>query len=166
MERTYTGPMLATARNLIRHGYSDEYNDAQMIAMFGTKHGTQACKDALDAAKAQPTAPVKGLTVSIYKDGGKSHSNGGISSIYDEALIIGENIPEIFSGENLPIITLERGAFAGTVRAKPVHFDGKAPWYMFGGCFIHTSDSRFTEAVRKIVGGEFYGAVALHDRTE
>jgi len=37
---------------------------------------------------------------------------------------------------------------------------------MFGGNYASTSDSRFGEAVEKIIGTRFYGAVAVHDRVE
>ena len=39
-------------------------------------------------------------------------------------------------------------------------------WTMFGGNYAGTSDSRFTEAVEKITGARFYGAVPIHDRVE
>lgn len=37
---------------------------------------------------------------------------------------------------------------------------------MMGGAYVATSDSRFAEAVEKMLGQNFYGAVALHDRVE
>jgi hypothetical protein len=37
---------------------------------------------------------------------------------------------------------------------------------MDGGNFAATSDSRFNEACRKLLGHDFYGAVAIHDRVE
>jgi hypothetical protein len=46
-------------------------------------------------------------------------------------------------------------------RAEPLPTgDEPASWYMFGGSFIFTSDSRFRQAI------DFYGAVPLHDRRE
>lgn len=114
----------------------------------------------------------QGLRVSIFKTEGKSYSNNGISARFDEALVVGEDIAPIFGNDDgkLPVIRLERGAFAGTVIAKVVYdpsgaHEGKV-LAMYGGCFVSTSDSRFSEAARKIVGGEFYGAVPLHDRFE
>ena len=37
---------------------------------------------------------------------------------------------------------------------------------MFGGSFCDTSDSRFSQAVRGMLGVNFYGAVPIHDRIE
>jgi hypothetical protein len=35
---------------------------------------------------------------------------------------------------------------------------------MFGGNYAETCDSRFQEALRKVTGARFYGAVPIHDR--
>jgi len=37
---------------------------------------------------------------------------------------------------------------------------------MFGGNFAHTSDSRVSDAVARLLGHRFYGAIAIHDRYE
>ena len=37
---------------------------------------------------------------------------------------------------------------------------------MFGGNFAATSDSRFYEAIEKMLGHNFYGAIPIHDRIE
>lgn len=37
---------------------------------------------------------------------------------------------------------------------------------MAGGAFVATSDSRFSEAVSRMLGHSFYGAVSLHDHYE
>jgi hypothetical protein len=73
-------------------------------------------------------------------------------------------IPPIFPANGLPVIRLEANGRTGTARLVPLECEGK--WTMFGGCFGHTSDSRFTAAVRAIVGFPFYGAVPIHDRVE
>lgn len=39
-------------------------------------------------------------------------------------------------------------------------------WWQMGGNFAHTSDSRFNEAIRRLTGIPFYGALAIHDRRE
>lgn len=40
-------------------------------------------------------------------------------------------------------------------------------WHMMGGNYGACSDSRFGEAVRELLGVEFYnGAIPIHDRTE
>ena len=37
---------------------------------------------------------------------------------------------------------------------------------MDGGNFAASSDSRFSQACRELLGHHFYGAVAIHDRVE
>tara|TARA_S200002703_G_scaffold134844_1_gene123527 strand:+ start:8 stop:364 length:357 start_codon:yes stop_codon:yes gene_type:complete len=39
-------------------------------------------------------------------------------------------------------------------------------WTMMGGNYAATSDSRFNEAINKMTGQDFYGAVPIHDRIE
>ena len=41
-----------------------------------------------------------------------------------------------------------------------------SPRYMFGGNYAACSDSRFNEAIKKLTGQDFYGAVPIHDRRE
>ena len=41
-----------------------------------------------------------------------------------------------------------------------------SPRYMFGGNYAACSDSRFNEAIKKLTGQDFYGAVPIHDRKE
>ena len=40
----------------------------------------------------------------------------------------------------------------------------KGKWTMFGGNYATTSDSRFSELCEELLGTNFYGAVAVHDR--
>jgi hypothetical protein len=42
----------------------------------------------------------------------------------------------------------------------------KGKWTMFGGNYAGTSDSRFSRLCDQLLGGTFYGAVAIHDRVE
>jgi hypothetical protein len=37
---------------------------------------------------------------------------------------------------------------------------------MFGGCYVATSDSRFSRKIENLLGFPYYGAVPLHDRVE
>ena len=91
----------------------------------------------------------------IYKHNADSCSNFGISSKYDEVVIVDEFHSD--AAENAVVIvkdkiinnTIER------IRAVPANSNGK--WDMFGGCFIHTSNG--------IV--PYSGiAIKLHDRFE
>lgn len=111
-------------------------------------------------------APVerKGLVVSVFMDSNPDCTNNGISSRYTELLLVGDDIPEIFDGEGLPRVELNKGYTEGTVFAAPT--GATRGEYMAGGNFLYTSDSRFSDAVRKITGSAFVGAVPIHDRKE
>lgn len=118
-----------------------------------------------------------GLTVSIFKSDMGDCSNGGISGKFTEAMVVGvergnwdpsTELPE------LPRVMLKQGAYPGIAVAVPVQETPDGQWVpdgegigpMMGGCYISCSDSRFVEAVEKITGARFYGAVPLHDRWE
>ena len=80
-------------------------------------------------------------------------SNNGLSS-YKTLLQIGCDI-ELVKGHR------------NTCIARPITDtpEGHTGW-TFGGSYIATSDSRFSEAVEEITGQDFYGAIPLHDRTD
>ena len=44
--------------------------------------------------------------------------------------------------------------------------DAEGKGVMFGGNYAACSDSRFNEAIKKLTGQDFYGAVPIHDRKE
>lgn len=115
-----------------------------------------------------------GLTLHIYKSGLGDCSNGGISGRCDEVVCVNAVGPDE-PDENRPPVLLIPGALMGTARCVPAYQDAKGRYVygsvdligpMMGGCYVSTSDSRFSEKVEEIVGGRFYGAVALHDRYE
>jgi hypothetical protein len=111
---------------------------------------------------------MKGLTVSIYKDNGKSYDGkGNFSSRLDRVVVLPSedfpNIPEIFEGDadGTNYVKIIKRAPTGKeiFTAYPCDAEGnidKKTWYMFGGCYLMTSDSRFP----------FQYPVPLHDRTE
>lgn len=117
-----------------------------------------------------------GIIAQIVKPVGRDWSNGeSISSRFRQVVI--ENISGPHEpGEDRPAVVLVEGNQPGTVmvvsienatelvNGEAVPFDFRGP--MFGGCYIETSDTRFTEAVEAITKHPFYGAVALHDRFE
>lgn len=109
---------------------------------------------------------MKGLLVNIYKTAGQECSNGGVSAYADRAILIGEGIPQIFSAATgQPILKLVKGNLSGTVKIVPLEQPAGKCGPMFGGAYVATSDSRFSEVVEKICGTRF-GAVPLHDRFE
>lgn len=95
-------------------------------------------------------------------------SNGGISARCDRVTIVNCDGPDIMPTEDAPAVRLDKRA--DVLRLVPVVWNGvewvTAGWHMFGGTYVATSDSRFADACRRVLGARFYGAVALHDRTE
>lgn len=110
-------------------------------------------------------APLKGLTALIYRDAlGIDYSNRGISATATEVTVVGPGIDPVFEAtEQRPAVRIikRENANEATYHAEPLPTeDEPAPWYMFGGAFIFSSDSRFRAGI------DFYGAVPLHDRRE
>ena len=65
--------------------------------------------------------------------------------------------------DHYPAAQLEKGPF-NSLHIKPECIGDEHS--MDGGNFAATSDSRFNDACRKLLGHHFYGAVAIHDRVE
>lgn len=103
-----------------------------------------------------------GLLASIFRSDDRDFSAGGISSRYKQVCIM--NVEGPFEpSDTAPAVRLEKGPM-NSLHLVPEESSGK--WTMMGGCFVHTSDSRFSRAAEKILGHGWYGAVALHDRVE
>ena len=100
----------------------------------------------------------KGITVSVYRSG-TDCTNGGVSAAYDEFVLIGEGLPEVFlPSENCPALELHwRG---GHLYAAPVAppSGAKTIGPMMGGNFVYSCDSRF----RRVS----LSPIAVHDRYE
>lgn len=95
---------------------------------------------------------IRGLRCNIYRPAHGNYSNGGLSSRVDQVTLVGPEIHGPFApSEDAPAVELRR--LGGVLNAKPVD---DPRWWMFGGCFIYTSDSRFPSNA----------PIALHDRTE
>jgi hypothetical protein len=109
----------------------------------------------------------QGLIISVFKNPSYAEcSNGGISSKYDQALVVGPDIPKIFDAGGLPMVRLVAGNLPGTAKVIPLEINPNACGPMFGGAYVGCSDSRWCDAIEKICGNRFYGAVSLHDRFE
>ena len=116
---------------------------------------------------------INAIPVYVYRNARHGDcTNHGISAKYDELLVYcpeghvkvdTDNLPENFAMLQL------RHVFGTTViptvypadwkDGKPVVRGGK--WYMMGGNYCATSDSRFNDMLNGM-----YGAVAIHDRYE
>lgn len=114
-----------------------------------------------------------GLPAQIYKHNGQSYSNGGLSERVDEVTIV--NIDGPFEPtDKAPAVLLVRGNLPNTAKIVPASKLGET-WFqlcpeklvgpMSGGTFVSTSDSRLSEAVRKLTGS-YSSIVPLHDRFE
>jgi len=106
-----------------------------------------------------------GLIINVFRANGSDCTNGGISAENDSLLLVGAGVPEIFHpSPDMPTVTLVTRIFGGEPVRSLVPCDDNAKplkgWYMFGGNFGYTSDSRFSE----LTG--IYGAIAIHDRQE
>ena len=107
-----------------------------------------------------------GMTVSVYRWGLGECTNGGISARVGSLCVT--NVEGPFNpGPALPAVELVQGpggkghAILQDPRQRPGMVGP-----MFGGNYAETSDSRFQEALRKVTGARFYGAVPIHDRWE
>jgi hypothetical protein len=119
-----------------------------------------------------------GLIVDFYR-GRQDFTRGGVSSRYDSGVVV--NIPGPVSGavDGLATLYLTTGGMDNPVLV-PVRYEADAPvpdgWIvdrpegavgpMMGGNFAATSDSRFFEAVERLCGYRYVGALPVHDRFE
>ena len=114
------------------------------------------------------------LTLSVLRDARWDCTNNGISSRFNEILLIcldgGPHKIDLDQGipENLCYLRCrEFGDRRGfSIVPADVKEDGEivardGKWYMMGGNFAYTSDSRFSDMLDGM-----YGAVAIHDRAE
>lgn len=112
-----------------------------------------------------------GLLVEVYRFPLGDCTNRGISSLAKSLCLVnvsGPGEPSVCH----PAAMLVPGNIKGTVKIVPAEQDEQLEWvkedgwWMMGGNYAATSDSRFHEAVRAIIGSESYGAVPIHDRSE
>lgn len=103
-----------------------------------------------------------GLIAEIYKPNYGDCSANGVSARHSKVCIV--NVEGPFApGPDAPAVKLVKRKH-GNVVCIPEEVAGE--WTMFGGCFVHSSDSRFNEAVEKLADYDFGFPVALHDRVE
>ena len=116
---------------------------------------------------------IKALPIHVYRHGNTDCTNGGISGKYTELLIAcpdgfvdvdSENIPENFAMVEMRHVygnTIIPTIYPAEINAKGEVAKRGGKWYMMGGNYGATSDSRFSDMI-----AGFYGAVAIHDRYE
>lgn len=107
-----------------------------------------------------------GLLAYVYRTGRISDcSNGGISASFHEVTIVNVEGP-CDPSPAAPAVKLVPGAFVGTALIVPCNKPEGRIGPMMGGAYVATSDSRFSNAVERLTGHPFYGAVPFHDRFE
>lgn len=104
-----------------------------------------------------------GLTVYVYRDTLGDCTNGGISSKCDQLTLV--NVEGPFQPTPEAPAALLDSHIPGLLRIVPSPVSATRH-FSFGGNFAATSDSRFSEACERLSDQRFYGAVAIHDRTE
>ena len=106
-----------------------------------------------------------GILVNIYRNGSDC-TNGGESASAKGFTVTNCEGP-FEPCENYPaaeLVVAEPIGGRKILRLIPESKKGK--WTMFGGNYATTSDSRFSELCEELLGTNFYGAVAVHDRVE
>jgi len=111
-----------------------------------------------------------GIHVNIYKSGDYDCTIGGESS-YAKGFTVTNCEGPFEPCENYPAAKIVKQKFGFGCSLKLVPESKKRQVAMFGGNFASTSDSRFGEACREIMGediGNVYslGPVPIHDRVE
>lgn len=105
---------------------------------------------------------INALPVEVYRSKFDC-TNNGISSRYNELLVVCPDGHIKVDAENPPenLFNMSKINMFGKTyyRLEPYNTEGK--WYMFGGNFGYTSDSRFSDLVEGMSG-----AVKIFDRHE
>lgn len=86
----------------------------------------------------------KGMMVEVYRHGVRDCTANGISKHHSRLLLVGTGVAEIFEeSEDMPTVELIPAVKRGkTIHVKPLE---EKRWCMFGGNFVYSSDSRFSE---------------------
>ena len=108
-----------------------------------------------------------GLLVSIYRDESDCTNDGVTSPKRGYRGLCLTNVDGPFDPDSeYPAAKLVKNEYThgDTVVVVPEEVEDK--WSMDGGNYAATSDSRFNEAIEKMLGHNFYGALPVHDRVE
>lgn len=108
-----------------------------------------------------------GMPINVLRAAsGYDCTNGGVSSLFERLTVVNVDGPFEPSAD-APAMILDQHV-DGCLRLVPAGADGKVAsgWFMFGGNFGNACDSRFSAACERLLGHQFYGAVAIHDRQE
>lgn len=104
-----------------------------------------------------------GMIVYVYRDTLGDCTNGGISGTFDKLCVTNVDGP-FEPGPGIPAVVLKPGNIPNAL-PKLVPEEDQEHWVMFGGNYASTSDSRFSEAVKRMCG-VYASIVPIHDRIE
>ena len=107
-----------------------------------------------------------GMLVNVLSRRDGDRSNGGVSRTNDTLLVIEAGAAAPLDA-TMPVMVLVQHA-PGAVSLRPLHHtpSSKGEVGPIAGGNLAVGDKRFNEAVQKLLGTKFYGAVAIHDRFE
>lgn len=133
--------------------------DNELVYMGEVQSGCKYKDEVLDWMRGNYKI-AKGLTAWVYRSGNGDCTNGGISSGRNKLCVLSEHGGSLEPEDIRECVSLEFRKLWGEtyVNAKPIYFPKR--WYMSGGNFLFTSDSRFKE-----IAGISY-PVSIHDRCE
>ena len=121
---------------------------------------------------------IRCLQVYVYRDALGDCTNNGVSKFFDKLLVECPTGPFEFDADyetplNFCRVNVRhfRGEVLFDIRPAAVDENGTVvdrgrKWYMMGGNFGYTCDSRFRELQELLGNSSVHGAVAIHDRTE
>lgn len=106
-----------------------------------------------------------GLIVGVFKNPLGDTTNGGISGRVEGLTIV--NVAGPFEpSDKYPAAFLDTNGVGNPIIVPEAATRGLGVGPMMGGNYAASSDSRFRRAVEELNGGQFYGAVPIHDRRE
>lgn len=105
-----------------------------------------------------------GMIVSVFRCHLGDCSNNGASARHDQLTVTNIEGPFEPTPERPAAKLVRHRTMPGHCYIVPDEVGGR--WSMFGGNYAATSDSRFHEAVRALVGTTGGFAVGIHDRVE
>lgn len=112
-----------------------------------------------------------GMIISVYRDADEHDcTNNGISSRFKRFVAV--NVEGPFEPKvDMPAVILDKH-YKQHLRIVPAVKDATGnwvkdttKWYMFGGNFASTSDSRWNDAIERLCGYR-HSAIDIHDRVE
>lgn len=108
-----------------------------------------------------------GLLLNVYRNDLGDCTAGGVSSKVSTVCVVNVEGPFEPSDKFPGVELVDERLVGGRPYPKlvPIDLVNSGKWFMFGGNYAGTSDSRFAEAIEKITGVRS-GILPIHDRVE